>query len=467
MNEQDRSLRARARREDCPVPEGFDARLSAALETLPERSGGAGRRRGVGRGILAAAAVCAVMAASALALSPSLRETVGALLGAFAPYAQNVEGVEAVDQGIRVKVVKALADEDGEEIYLEITDLTGDRLSGGSALGWEYDFRAYDPETRTGLVRLSTGYVGMETPTERTLRYDAIFPGGRVEFTDVSLPQQFGPCTARGLTEEELAANPEWVYVQDETVLVPDPGQTPAELGSELFTLSSMGFTGDGKFHVLLELADGLDGRLGQVDMLTLCRGEDRVGAGERPVQFTEDGRTYLDLRLDFQSSGTGPRDAQELSLGPVSGSLQTAEPIRGNWELTFPLERVAAVKQLCSVPLETGPATLERITLSLLGLKVDGRTPEGVNNMLKFSARLLLKDGTTVDLGERAGSWTWEDDGIATADTTNLEAYEADIHNGIGHFENRYSFDEPVDPERVAAVIVDGQTVWLPGAPD
>ena len=36
----DQELRERAKREDCPIPEGFSVRLEEQLEQLPDRSGG-------------------------------------------------------------------------------------------------------------------------------------------------------------------------------------------------------------------------------------------------------------------------------------------------------------------------------------------------------------------------------------------------------------------------------------------
>ncbi len=45
MNEFDKRMRARARAEDCPVPEGFDGRLEGLLEELPERQAARKPRR--------------------------------------------------------------------------------------------------------------------------------------------------------------------------------------------------------------------------------------------------------------------------------------------------------------------------------------------------------------------------------------------------------------------------------------
>lgn len=81
-----------------------------------------------------------------------LRARLADLLGAFAPYAQKVEGVTAIDQGIQIQVVSALADETEGWVYLAVTDLTGDRLDASTDLdGLNYvdgGLQSYDPETK-------------------------------------------------------------------------------------------------------------------------------------------------------------------------------------------------------------------------------------------------------------------------------------------------------------------------------
>ena len=42
MNRLDERLKERARREDCPIPQGFDGRMDAILEGLPEGRNGSG-----------------------------------------------------------------------------------------------------------------------------------------------------------------------------------------------------------------------------------------------------------------------------------------------------------------------------------------------------------------------------------------------------------------------------------------
>ena len=58
MNRLDERLKERARREDCPVPQGFDGRMDAILEGLPEgrkKPGPRRLRRWAVAGVLAAA----------------------------------------------------------------------------------------------------------------------------------------------------------------------------------------------------------------------------------------------------------------------------------------------------------------------------------------------------------------------------------------------------------------------------
>ena len=71
MNRLDERLKERARREDCPIPQGFDGRMDAILEGLPEGRGKPGPRRlrrWAVAGVLAAALCVGGVAAASGAL---------------------------------------------------------------------------------------------------------------------------------------------------------------------------------------------------------------------------------------------------------------------------------------------------------------------------------------------------------------------------------------------------------------
>lgn len=127
MERFDETLRVMADKEECIVPEGFDGRLQKTLDGLPPR----GKKAGLGavRGVLIAAAACALLMGTALAASPGLREMLAAALGGFAPYAQEQEDKTYLLDGFEVKVLSALSDGSTLRAYVQVRDLEGDRLS--------------------------------------------------------------------------------------------------------------------------------------------------------------------------------------------------------------------------------------------------------------------------------------------------------------------------------------------------
>ena len=75
-------------------------------------------------------AACAALFATALAVSPGLREQLSGLLGGYAAYTQPVEDAACVVDGIELRVLSAMADSATVKVYAQVRDLTGqDRLS--------------------------------------------------------------------------------------------------------------------------------------------------------------------------------------------------------------------------------------------------------------------------------------------------------------------------------------------------
>ncbi|MDM8238899.1 DUF4179 domain-containing protein [Pseudoflavonifractor phocaeensis] len=120
----DTRMKGRAEAEDCPIPQDFEKRLEMRLEELPAQ---ARSKKRLGRRIIAIMAAVLILTGSALAISPTLREQLSRALGLFEPYTTPIESASAVDQGIKVQILSAMADDYTVHIYLEIQDLTGER----------------------------------------------------------------------------------------------------------------------------------------------------------------------------------------------------------------------------------------------------------------------------------------------------------------------------------------------------
>ena len=157
--------------------------ILAAAGRMTEREN---RRRPLRTGLMAAA-ICAALAVTAVAVSPPLRETLIQFLGSFEPYAQEVEGVSATDQGIELRVVRVLADKNGGTAYLEAEDLAGERLHESAALeSYRDPCIAYDAEADTALFALALDDIGCvySRILPRSPRSGAIFRTSSVGTSD-------------------------------------------------------------------------------------------------------------------------------------------------------------------------------------------------------------------------------------------------------------------------------------------
>lgn len=144
-------------------PDQREHLVRAMLQEQPRRK----RKRAPVRLLLAAALACGVLTISVLALSPALREYLTQALGSFAPYSQELSGATAVDQKVKVRVVSAVTDRYRVKLYVELTDLTGERIvDENTRLSAKIQREAgedglrsrcvgYDPETCTALFELN------------------------------------------------------------------------------------------------------------------------------------------------------------------------------------------------------------------------------------------------------------------------------------------------------------------------
>lgn len=417
------------------------AELARAMAAEPAPA----RRRGrVWRGVLAAAAACVVLTASALALSPTLREALSALLGGFEPYAQAVEGVSATDQGIRISVVKAVADEFTGRAYLEITDLTGDRLEAGMGLDYQ-NCQSYDPETRTAIVEVplyrqmsvnaQTGAISYEAFSPHTLNYTTIYPTEKQWFEDVSIPWE--QCADKVLDSYVLSDGESSSSVEDKTVLAPN--QTPMVLeDTDLFTISSMGWDDKGSFHIQLALADGLWNTSSSIswdfDDRMVDSGYYQWGKGEW-CDFNLEGGKYIDMAFHY---------ADQFALvdflpKTLSGFVRAGAPIKGEWELTFDLEPLPERTVTMQENMGLEHMTIEEITFSALGLRLEGSTAPGKSGGLsRFPVTIFMADGSTYSAAESGSGWN----GHGSADKGDR-----------GGFGDSWRYDTPLEPEDIVGI--------------
>lgn len=433
----DEKMKLRAQREDCPLPPGFRERLEAAVEETMEGGKRPVKKR-MWRTALLAAALCAALTVTALAASPTLREALAAALGSFAPYSRTVEDLFVEDQGMELRVVSTLSDGTVARVYFELRDLEGERLDQFTScnltlshpLGtqWKssttYPARlvSYDPETGTALF--VARMVG-DGPPVRGLTLEA-------QANVISPGQHFMtvPMGETAFSEDLLSSR---TLEGGEVVL--EPGQTPADLGSDLLSLSSQGFGADGRFHQLFRLSQEpehfylrtfLKGRAWEAGEPEGTGRHNRYNQGYRSVTFYEEGALYCDLAY-----GAQPEDAPDLSLGDLTAQIATAEDIHGDWGLTIPFEDAPVRQVELGEDIVLGGVTGRRLHLTAIGATLES-DPAGSGETLGYPVTLYLSDSSTLPVGAPDAAWYGED--YAT---------------------NHWSFPEPVAPEEITGMAI------------
>ncbi len=406
-------------------------RLMAAMEKKEEVP----MRKKVLRTALTAAALCAALVATALAVSPNLREALAQTLGRFAPYSQEVKGVSVTDQGIEVRVVSALTDGNTIAIYFEAQDLTGDRLDAftmtNTQAGWpenQVEWKqgmllpteqiAYDEETKTALY--CTKFVGDGAPAQSLTipLYGQIFSPGFHSF-DQPLPDEVISQTV--LQTEKLP--------DGNVVLV--PMQNPTPLLDDHLTLSSCGFGDDGRFHIQLSVKTGTTASLWPVvHSREFVSGQKKYGEArhypmEHEARFDRDGMTYYDF------SYQGDReDADDMVIRQLLATVHEEE-IRGEWRLNVPLETQSATAvsmEQSGTESAIGPKAIQMF-LSPISCTIECDPKDG-KYALGYTLTLFHADGSV---------------------TSGVKC-DSSYYSG-SYATNHWTFPWPVDPETVTAV--------------
>lgn len=408
------------------------SRIVQAMVEQPPRKG---RRRPPVRLLVAAVLACGVLATSALALSPTLRDALDRVLGGFASYSQEPEGAVAVDQDVEIRVVSAVTDQYRMKIYLEVTDLTGERFTddairldasiprdwGNIGVIANPVLIAYDPEEHTALFEINqSGYPMSETVEELELKASRITTG-IYDYDTQALPEDL-------LSDQYLET---MTLENGDMVLV--PGQTPQEVGgTDLLRLSSLGFAPDGTLQGIFELSDQV--AASDVSTLTFTiyvDGESYIGEsgndGLKDYAFTWNGKQYIGFGQEVPIAYK-----DRITFSPAYGTLVTQralEPMEGNWDLTFQVENypVKEIELTGDIGEWPFPTTF---ALSPLGAVMTGSY--GI------------------------GDWGGGPFAVIYEDGTRFESFQQDVRTFVPDelcVLGNWEFTEPLDLDRAVAV--------------
>lgn len=412
---------------------------------------------------LAAAVLCAALATSALAASPTLRERLEHLLGGFAPYGQVAqEELFVTDHGVTMRLVSAMADQSMARIFVEFSGELGGEMEIGEMnpvrgfLHWDRDLDT----DQTGGALLQVQCV------DRDLEQGTFL----VEYRQwASIPRENRIMT---LSVDEISANLKghrveqqvediWIDLADsdtvdsetletgETVLL--PGQNPKQIsGIEAAEISSLGFAEDGCLHILYQLQKGAVPQESHVyaELRNNSFAEGRQLYGSQEGQYSDlytfferDGQIFLDQKYYLTQD-----EIQGWGIAAFYAVFCDVERLQGDWELTFEVQQLPELEfRLTGETRWDGLQELHSLLLTPWSVQLMGAYKESIHDT---PCQVLLQDGTTLALeGEHSYSlypWdNWEED---------LEV--------VG----RWEFEQPVEIGQVAALQIGSRYIQLNG---
>lgn len=413
------------------------------------------RRRATIRtaGRIAAAVVLAVLLTfSAFAAAiPALREALQNALGSFTEQSQTITGIAAEDSGIEVRPVAALSSSSMVRVWAEVQDKTGDRLSedmlvdvsfshmlGDAAQAQTgYDILSYDEQTHTALIEVyKTGY-NMEDGSTVALEFRSFQPR-ESEPVEADFPREILSATGLKNMTPEMGIH----FLVNETFpLVPE--QTPAALdGTDDFRLSSVGFGEDGKLHIQIAFADGIDT---QDYLNTPCstasdpRDPDAVlMLGGAPFEYN--GVCYSDIAYDITVD-----DLPYITFSNLQGARYLREGADGSWQVRFQVEIADEITYYPDVPF--GDAVIDEISVSEIG--VFARAAGDAAQLGYGPTYAMTKNGEKIILTNQCveGGWSVDDMGDPSAG---------------GHSTGQWLFDTPITPSDIVLLNFDGVDVPL-----
>ena len=416
---------------------------------------------------LLACALLAVTAAAAAAV-PRVWDALREQLGVFAPYAQTISGAVCRDQGIQIQVLSALSDDLEARIYLSVQDAEGDRLdsclaltgrlvtgeekealslSAGSAGTGRFKLLSYDPDTKTALLSASVHY-------GETAR-----PGQAAQLSITGMSTQAGelygtipcaPVTGDILDSQPAGEQAEVIFRPSDLegrahldaalpkqTMVLNPDQTPTSIeGTEDMWISSMGFAGDGCFHIRLGLGERVrPEERGFFSHLFL------LGAENEKLDTYQ--QTLVEGGMDVLFPLLHPQDLELIRgcvlrlYGPYA---RPGISIEGSWSVDFQMEyHPSAVLDWTG---NLAGRQVRQVTVSPLSVTMYSSDSGGFHSATLYAVK---KDGATVAAEPGTGRYSNVGRGSGAA---VWEAF------------NTWQFVEPVDLEEIIALTLAGETI-------
>lgn len=431
--------------------------------------------KGISRRTAAVALVCILLTVTATAAAiPAIWEALMGHLGVFAPYSQTVRGASCQDQGIKVQVLSALADDLEGRFFLSVQDVEGDRLNehltldgrlengeavpdkkdnsvGVFSFNDRFEVVSYDAESKTALFSIDILYFEEAQPTRNarlslssmTTRNGTIkkyaplasIPGGVLKSLPVGETDQtiFSPSDFTGFTYTDA------VLPREQVVLAPEQNPMPLE-GTDDMWISSMGFASDGCFHIRLGFVDGIsvvDGLKYPWFHATLELNETDE---DKCMTYRE---TVVPGGIDILFPLFHAEDLALLQNGSVyiyGDYTRPGTKIEGDWEIDFQVEYFPSA--VLDWTGELAGRQVTRVTLSPLSVTMNS------NDWGRFSTSTLYavkRDGSTV--AAKPGTCTYHNIAAGTGKAV-WDAY------------NTWKFEGPVDPEELAGLSLMGVTI-------
>ena len=416
----------------------------------------------------AAVLVCAALmvTAAAAAAVPAVWEGLSSRLGVFAPLAQTVEGAACTSQGVKLQVLSALSDGLETQVYFSVEDVEEDRLdqclslkgrlvtgvekdtpeasiSAGDVGTGNFKLISYDPDTKTALFSASIFYGDQAEPSQEArltiTRMSTQVGGGYRNVSCASVTGETLETLPAGEGAEIIFRPSDVMGREHLNAAVPSqavvlaPEQNPALIeGTQDMWVSSMGFAGDGCFHIRLGLAEGV-------------RPEERgffsvLGVGDEKLETYQ--QTLVEGGMDILYPLLHPEDLELIRgcearfYGPYA---RPGTVIEGVWAVDFPLEYHPSVTLDWSG--ELAGRQVRQVTLSPLSVTMHSDDPGGFHAATLYAVR---RDGSTVAAEPGTGRYL-------NVSETGEPVWETF---------NTWKFEEPVDLEEVTALTLQGGTI-------